>query len=215
MNNTTTLFGRCKHRHPYTAHPNCYEREQPDKQRIGILDVESEALDVNFGILFTYYIKVSGKNEYYYDAITKEDIKKWGKEAKEDTRLIRNLVRDLSGFQRIITHYGSRFDIPFIRARALICGVPFPIYGELWQTDTWQILRKKFKLSRNTLENGSRTLVGRTRKNHLTLASKHGCLRGDRKAIEFTLLHNRFDVQDTDALYRKIREYAKETKSSI
>ena len=204
---------RCKHGHPLLQHLSCYKKQK--EERIGIIDIETEALDCNFGILLTYYIKEFGKNKYYYDAITKQDIKRWGREAKEDTRIVRNLVRDIQRFDRLIGHYSSRFDLPFIRTRAVICGVDFPAFGELYQTDTWQYLRKKFKLSRNSLENGVRTLTGRTNKNHLTLASKHGCLRGDKWAVDYTLLHNKNDVVDTDRLYAKVRQFMKNTKSSI
>ena len=201
----------CKHYHTRQAHPQCLR----ERERVGFIDIESSALDANYGILLTYCILDNDSNKLYFDTINKADIKKWGKTAQEDTRLLRSLMRDMAQFDRLVGHYSSRFDLPMIRTRALMCGLSFFDFGDIVQTDTWMILRKKFKLSRNSLENGVRSLTGKTQKNHLTLASKHGCLRGEKKAIEFTLDHNRKDVSDTRALWRAINSYAKQNKSSI
>ena len=85
----------------------------------------------------------------------------------------------MSNFGRLVGHFSSLFDLPFIRTRAVICGVEYPTYGVYTQTDTWRILKNKFKLSRNSLENSCRKLLGQTRKDHLSMAIKHGALRGE------------------------------------
>ena len=203
----------CNHGHTFLNHPNCYKELKGE--RIGFLDIETEALDADYGIIFTYCIKDNDSKKIYEDAITKKDIKKWGREAKEDTRLLKNLVKDMKNFDRLVGHFSSLFDLPFIRTRAVMCGVKYPEYGVYCQTDTWRILKSKFKLSRNSLESGTRNLLGKTRKNHLSLPLKHGCLRGERWAIEETLEHNRRDVLDTQDLFRITFPFTKFTRSSI
>jgi len=107
------------------------------------------------------------------------------------------------------------YDLPFARTRAVIDKVDFPGYGMLFQSDTWVILKKKFKLSRNSLENGCRKLVGVTHKDKLSLSIKHGCLRGEKWAINDSRKHCRQDVIDLVALFNLTSKYMRRTKSSI
>lgn len=207
----------CSHRHPFSDHAPCYIREIGGfkEERIGFIDIETEDLRADYGCVFCWCIKPIGDNRIQSDIVNVSDIRKWGKEAKEDTRILRSLVEAMRGYDRLIGHYSSCFDLSFLRTRAVICGVDFPEYGVYVQSDTWRILRSKFRLSRNSLQNASEKLLGRTEKNHLSLALKHGCLRGDKKALAYTLDHCRRDVRDTERLYGVISKFVKNTKSSI
>jgi uncharacterized protein YprB with RNaseH-like and TPR domain len=159
-------------------------------------------------------------DKIYEDRITLDDIKKYCSkkrdvEPREDTRVIKSLVRDLKNFDRLVLHYGCGFDLPFIRTRAVICQVDYPIHGAYVTSDTWVMLKKKFKLSRNSLENGCRKLVGITNKDHLSMSIKHGALRGEEWAIQDMLVHCRKDVIDTQALYELVSPYSMKTKTLI
>lgn len=203
---------RCEHGHNFAEHPHCYISH--DTERIGFIDIECSNLKADWGILLTYSI-LSQDGKLYKDVLTKDDIRKWGKEAKDDTRLLRNLIRDMNNFDRLVGHYSCRFDMPFIRTRAMICGVDFPGYGVYTQTDTWMILRNKFNLSRNSLENGTRVLLGKTDKTHLTPALMLNCLRGEPWALKEMLAHNIFDVKDTRKLFNTISPFVKINNTSI
>ena len=111
--------------------------------------------------------------------------------------------------------HNCRYDLPFIRTRAVICKVEFPSFGMLFQSDTWILLKKKFKLSRNSLQNGCLKLLGISRKDHLSLAIKHGCLRGETWAINDSRVHCKKDVLDLIDLFNITSKYMKRTKSSI
>ena len=210
---------KCVHGHNGVDHPNCYDEQNKNNERIGFFDIEAEGLEADYGIMFSYYIKVAGEDKYYYDVITEKDFKKYSSRhngvAKEDTRLLKNFVRDLANFDRVIGHYSSRYDLSFARTRAVMCGVDFPAWGSLWQTDTWNILKHKFKLSRNSLANSTEKLLGSTNKNHLSLNLKHAILRGEKWGQDYCLAHNKFDVIDTERLYNEINKFARITKSSI
>ncbi len=206
------LKHKCKHGHNYIEHAPCFTGYH--EERIGFLDVECEDLKADYGITFSYCIKVENENKIYFDTIRPEDFKKFPR-GKEDTRLIRNLIKDMENFDRLVGHFSSLFDFPFIRTRAVICNVPFPHYGVYNQTDTWRILKHKFKLSRNSLENACRKLLGYTEKDHLSLEIKHGCLRGEKKAIAYTLSHNKKDVRDTERLYHAIIPFIRKTNTSL
>ena len=214
------LEGHSKHNG--LEHSACYDRlhTQNFGERIGFLDIETTDLNADYGIVTCYCIKDAGSNKIYEDCLTPEDIKKYASkrrdvEPREDTRILESLVKDLKNFDRLVLHYGCGFDIPFLRTRAVICRVPFPTHGFYVMSDTWVMLKKKFKLSRNSLENGCRKLVGTTNKDRLSMSIKHGALRGEKWAIMNMLVHCRKDVIDTEALYNLIHMYSKKTKSLI
>ena len=210
---------RCVHHHSGVEHPNCYDQANNRKERIGFFDIETEDLRADYGIMFSYVIEDFEGKKRYEDIVKEEDFIKYRTNkngmAKEDTRILRNFVRDISNFDRLIGHYSCRFDSNFARTRAVICGIDFPKWGSIYQTDTWVILKKKFALKSNSLESGNRNINGSSNKNHLSLALKHGLIRGKKWAQDYCLDHNRRDVQDTRRLYVSIRPFMRLTKSSI
>ena len=209
----------CKHRHNGIDHPKCYDRANGLEERIGILDIETEDLNADYGIVFSYCLKIIGKPTIYYDVVSKKDFEdyalKTNAEAIEDTRVIKHLIEDLKKVDRIVGHYSCGFDIPFLRTRAVICGLEFPIYKQYVQSDTWMILKKKFKLSRNSLDNGVKKLTGKSNKNHLSLNMKHAMIQGKKWAQDYCLDHNLRDIRDTERLYLKIAPYMNKTRTSI
>jgi len=213
---------KCQHGHTGISHPICYERYKDVNfgERVGFLDIETTDLNADYGIVVCYCIKDASSDKIYESHLTIEDIKKYSSkqrdvEPKEDRRVLQNLVKDMGNFDRLVLHYGCGFDIPFIRTRSVICRVEFPIHGLYVMSDTWVMLKKKFKLSRNSLENGCRKLVGTTQKDHLSMSIKHGALRGEMWAINDMIVHCRKDVLDTELLYNLINQYSKKVKSFI
>ena len=208
--------------HSGLEHPVCYERLHTVDfgERIGFLDIETTDLNADYGIIACYCLKPIGIDKIYQNYLTLDDIKKYSSkkrdvEPKEDTRVIQSLVEDMKNFDRLVLHFGCGFDLPFIRTRAVICRVPYPTFGVYVMSDTWVMLKRKFKLSRNTLENGCRKLVGTTNKDRLSMSIKHGAIRGEQWAIDDMIVHCQKDVIDTEALYNLINPYSRKTKSFI
>ena len=202
-------------------HPRCFEKEVNGQwqEKILFFDIEAEDLNADYGIMFNWYA-IDSDGKHFEDAITLDDIKKYKSsnrdiEPKEDKRIVQSLVNLMSRYTRVVGHYSCGYDLPFTRTRAVICDVEFPSYGMLFQSDTWVFLKKKFKLSRNSLENGCRKLVGVTHKDKLSLAIKHGVLRGEKWAIEASKKHCQQDVIDLIELYNKTYRYSRKTNSSI
>jgi len=211
----------CKHGHRYTEHYSCYLADYPNMvhpsalvEKVGFLDIETSNLDANFGIILTYCIKVGGKKTILTGQVNGKDIAKYPSD-KTDTRVVQSLVTDMLKFDRIVTHYGSRFDIPFIRTRALYDGVDFPQFGSIRQDDTWIMARHKLKLNSNRLETIARTILGSSDKTHLEFKYWIAATRGDEKAIAYILQHNKFDVTDLEKIWLKLRGFSRFTCTSI
>jgi hypothetical protein len=223
------IIKRAKWKCPYKGHSShnglehsvCYDKDVKGnyQEKVLFFDIEAEDLNADYGIMFNWYA-MDDEGNRYEDYITLDDINKFKSskrdvEPKEDTRIVKSLVALMNKHTRVVGHYSCGYDLPFTRTRAVIDGVDFPAYGMLFQSDTWVFLKKKFKLSRNSLANGCKKLVGHTRKDQLSLAIKHGCLRGEKWAIDDSRKHCRQDVEDLVELYNKTNKYSRKTNTSI
>ena len=202
-------------------HPVCFDRYAKGQyqEKVLFFDIEAEDLNADFGIVFNWY-SIDEDGNKFEDYLTLDDIKKYKSTdrdvmPKEDTRIVKSLVDLMSKYTRVCGHYSCGYDLPFMRTRAVICGVDFPSYGMLFQSDTWVILKKKFKLSRNSLQNGCLKLLGHSRKDHLSLSIKHGCLRGEKWAMDLSRKHCLQDVEDLVELFDITKKYMRRTNSSI
>ena len=94
---------RCQHRHLYIEHPSCYEREilEQSREKIGFLDIETFNLEANFGIMLSYCIKISGKDEIIERLITTKELRS----QEMDKPVVSQCVRDIQQFDRIVGHY--------------------------------------------------------------------------------------------------------------
>ena len=191
---------KCRHGHTYLEHYKCYLEENPNRGQIGFFDIEVTNLDADFGFMLSYAIKEHNSDNLIVNQITKKEIQSF----KFDKRLVSDCIRDLKKFDRIVTYYGTGFDIPYVRAKALHYNQDFPLYGELLHDDLYYIIKSKFIISRRSLKNACEYLLNDTNK---TFIDKEKCMKasvGDEKSLAYIVEHNIYDVIDTEALYNKI-----------
>lgn len=200
---------KCKHQHTYLSHYPCYLKENPNQERIGFFDIETSHLKANFGIIFSYCIKVKD-GKIYHRRITKKELKDC-----LDREVVRQCIKDLEKFDRIITYYGSKFDFPFLRSRALKHKIEFPVFGEIIHDDIWFVVRGKFKLHSNRQDVACKFLLGHTEKTHLDPDIWMSALQGNEKSISWIVDHNKRDVKDLEKLYNTVIPYARHKNSSI
>jgi len=202
--------GKCKHGHLWAEHPACYVKEKERQIKIGYLDIECSQLKSNYGIMLSYCIKERGKDKIYCDTITKRDIDK----KVLDKRLTKNCINDMRKFDVVMGYYSTKFDIPFIRSRAMYWNLDFPLYGELKHKDIYYMVRNKMCLNSNRLEVACNHLgiEGKTKLDGKVwiLASA-----GDKKSLDYVLEHNRFDVLILEQLHDKIKDYVRNVNKSV
>jgi uncharacterized protein YprB with RNaseH-like and TPR domain len=205
----------CRHKHTYLTHYNCYLKENPDAtEKIGYFDIEASNLDADFGIMLSYCIKDGQSDNILEGVLTPEDIQS-APAGQEDTKLVTKCIKDLLSFDKIVTFYGVRYDLPYVRTRALVDGVDFPNYGSIVHKDIYFMIRAKFKLSSNRLENACRVILGHTDKTRVDAKYWRGGMRGDQDSLDYILDHNRKDVLDLEALYKKVIDFGRPTQASI
>jgi uncharacterized protein YprB with RNaseH-like and TPR domain len=203
---TTT---RCKHHHTLLEHPKCDPRPQ---ETVAFLDFETSNLSADFGIIFSYALKPLGKPTILR-VLRPDEIKR----GIYDKELIRECGVDILKFDRIVTYYGSdrRFDLPFVRTRAVHWNVPFPTYKSVKSTDVYSWVKAKLKLSRNRLQNAC-DFFGIPAKHHPLLADTwFKAMNGNPKALAYIKAHNEEDVVSLEALYLKLLPFTNLGNNSI
>lgn len=182
-------------------------------ERVGFLDIESSNLVADFGFILSWCIKDGDGRTIYSDVIKKSDINNYAHE--EDYRIVKSLLVAMRKFDRLVTYYGARFDIPFIRTRAHISKLKFPEPGSIKHTDLWFHVRGKFRLSSNRLENANRVLVGKTDKTRVESKHWRRGQRGDQDSLAYILDHNKKDVIDLEKLWKDLVPYFQPSKASV
>jgi len=211
----------CKaHGHTYASHPNCYFKERPWEsdvgapgvERVGFCDIETSNLAATFGYIFSYCIKeLDGKILEY--VIKPSDIKK----GEFDKNLMKQFCEDIRNFDRIVVYWGKdwRFDIPYLRTRAVYHGIDFPKYKALVVNDLFDIVKKKLKLHRNRLETACEFFSIPCKGHRLDPNVWQRAMAGDKKSLLWILEHNREDVISTEILWKKLREFSNSPNTSI
>ena len=204
------LNWRCIHRHSGIRHFSCFLKESGFTERKGWFDIETSNLKANFGIILCWCI-LDEQGNRYEDVINLDDVRS----GNEDKRLIENCISCFSNFDRLIGHYSTYFDIPFVRTRALIHGIKFPTYGTLYHTDVWKMARKSLCLHSNRQDVIAESLYGKTCKTRISHPAWRKAMLGDEKAAALVLHHCQKDVVDLKKNYLTLLPYCSEVKSSI
>lgn len=186
------------------------EQFSDENERIGYFDIETDHLKADFGKVLSWVIKEAGKRRYDWALITREEL--WS--ADEDKRLIRELMDCLRKYTVIVTYYGTRFDFPFVRTRALSHGFDFIPHGEIHHRDLYYKVRNKLCLHRNRLEVACEHL-GIQGKTQVKPAIWQAAKRGDERALQYVKRHNFADVRILERLHQKIARYTASTRKYV
>jgi uncharacterized protein YprB with RNaseH-like and TPR domain len=204
------LGGRCKHGHTYFEHPNCYRTEIGYDPKIGYFDIECDDLQADFGIMLSYAIKERDSKQIYCNTITRKNILDWC----FDKELVQKCINDLMKFNVVYTYYGTRFDWPFVRARALYWKLDFPGFGILNHKDLYYLVRNKVKIHSRRLESAC-DLIGVEGKTRLKPAIWNLAKYGHKESLEYILEHNKQDVIILEKLHKRMECYDKGLVKSI
>jgi len=206
----------CEHRHNFTNHFNCFLKKYNIEEKIAYLDTEFYVgknrwggLASEWGFILCWVIG-DGKGNYWYDVIRPNEVT-----TSRDTRILETLINVLKRFDRVIHHYGDRADLPLIRTRALIQGIEFPGYGELFTTDLWKIAKSKFALSSNSQKNIAEAFLKKTEKTRVESKLWLAAIQGDKKALHFILEHCKADVRDLERNAKVLLPFVRLSKTSI
>jgi len=204
----------CRHGHSYLEHYQCFVAEAPDTapmvENIGIFDIETTGFKANWSHMLAWCMKEHGKDIIHGDVLTRKEVRD-----KDDRRIIKSAVETIKNYDRIVTYYGTRFDIPYVRSRAIYHGMEFPAYRDLYHTDLYFMARSKFCVSSNRLKTICEFFKIPAKDHPMTpeLWQKAGA--GEEKALKTILTHCKEDVDSTDKVFFMLLKHIMVTKRSI
>lgn len=125
---------------------------------------------------------------------------------ENDFRIVENLWHLLNQADIVIAHNGERFDIPKIKSRFVLYGLPPTTFYQ--QIDTMKVAKREFGFSSNKLEALARTfgLEGKVNTDFTLWSS---CLDGDPTALSYMEIYNKKDVSLLEEVYLILRPYIK------
>ena len=120
----------------------------PDENRVAVLDIETSGLKADWDVVISTVINVFGRPD---DQIVFEILlDKYNMQSMEE-ELLCDLTEYMKDFDGVITYYGLKFDIPFLRTRAIFHGMQ-PI-GKIRHLDLYPSVKNYlYALSSRRLE---------------------------------------------------------------
>lgn len=207
---------RCEaHGHRYSSHLNCFYGEEQYPEKVVGLDIEASGLNADFGLMLCFCMKPLGSDKIIWDCLTLDDIDS----GIQDKRIVESCIDELVKYDRVYGHYSSRFDIPFVRTRALVHGLYFPGYGAMKQSDTWEMAKRKLKIHSNRQDSVSAALTKKSDKTRIHpdvwLKAQFGTKKERKEALKYILDHCVIDVTELEENYLKLLPFVKPSNTSI
>ena len=122
----------------------------------------------------------------------------------DDYILVKSLIEQIENADIIVGHNIDQFDLPVIRARAVINGLRPPRIVKT--IDTLKIART-MRFQSNKLDSLAQVLGVGEKHKHSGISMWVGCIRGEIKALEEMLKYNLIDVELLIKVYNKLRAF--------
>jgi len=152
-------------------------------------DIETSNLKADFSVLMSAVIKPFGKEPIVFRG---DDYPEWKNQRADDSGLVKDIAKELKKHAIVITHYGQRFDIPFLRAKMVKYGLePLP---QMFGIDSWRIAKNNFQVSSRRLQNLVRFFDIGEKEGVDGALWMEAAYNGDRKAMDAIVEHNIQDV---------------------
>lgn len=171
---------------------------------IGFLDIETQGdnFKAQSGYIVSWVLKIynlkTKKIKTWEMIIDKNTIKSCNKKENlnYDYKIIPELIRTMKECDLIVTHYGTWFDIPFIRTRSQKLKIPFIVHSDKIRfADTWKMARLMGSFRSNSLENVASTLGIKLKKTKVDYTHWKLSVFGKKKHFDYILKHNEIDVE--------------------
>lgn len=158
----------------------------------------------------TQVIKHSTMLSYAARWLGGKDVAYQDTQFQNERNMLRSVNKLLDKADCVVAHNGNKFDLPKIRGRSLVYGLPLP--SPYKQIDTCLIARKAFGFDSNSLEYLANVLnLKHKKKKHKKFPGHEmwvECLKGNPEAWKEMRLYNINDIDVLEDLYLFLRPYA-------
>ncbi|MCF8884984.1 MAG: ribonuclease H-like domain-containing protein [Aigarchaeota archaeon] len=178
------------------------------KPRVCFMDLEATALDGDVGILVgAGFMDEDGKFKWFYV-----------ENPSEEKEVIKTILDYVSRYHIVVTWNGSRFDIPFLTARALKHKLKVELIYKPTHLDLAEFTRNNVKLSFTTLYHVARFLgIQKDLSTEgIDVPSLYlKAVNGDRHAASIIKKHCRDDLEVLRKVYLRIFPILRELRSDL
>lgn len=168
--------------------------------KILVWDTESTDLYATWGRLLCFTWMEAGEKKPHIIKIT--DYPNFKKDCTDDSALVKDTIKILSGADMWFTWYGARHDIPLINTRALKHG--YTTLPPVPHVDGWRVSKYKLRLPSNRLQMVS-SFFGLNEKTPLDADQWARARAGHRPSLEYVYAHGLQDVVVTRDVYNVVR----------
>lgn len=174
---------------------------------VAVFDIETTGLNASFGRVLTAAIQFYNPNSL--KTFRADNYADWKKGLRSnDKELVTDILASLEEADIIIAHNGNAFDVPFLRTRALIHGLP-PVHPRKL-IDPVLLARRVFRFHSNRLDAIAQMLD--TECDKTPLSPKYWIKAmgdGDKECLDYIMEHNIADVYVLEEVARKVMPYIK------
>lgn len=176
-----------------------------------ILDLETTSLDADAGVILCASYESSKTDVGKVVTLRNDKINadKWKKGIRgDDKELVKQLNALIRQHDIVVAHNGSRFDLPYLRTRALHWGLE-PL-REVKLVDPCQIAYRKFKLKSNSLGRIADYVGVKDKKTPLDMSVwMDAALNGNPKAMDLIVEHCEADIRVLSAVLTVVKPFIK------
>lgn len=176
-----------------------------------IFDLETSDLQADRGVILCASYE-SSEEPRKIRTIRQDDRRvnpNWDKSRGNDREIVRRMSDVIRAHDVIVAHNGTRFDLPYLRTRALAWGLP-PLL-EVKIVDPCTIAWRKFKLRSNSLGVVADHLGIRDKKTPLDMSLwMDATLNGNRKAMDNIVEHCEADIRVLRGVLRGVRPFIRQ-----
>lgn len=151
--------------------------------------------------MLTWSAKWLLEPEVFSQRLTREEVL-----AEDDGRIMETLWHLLNQADIVIAHNGEKFDIPRIKTRFILHGLPPTTFYQ--QVDTLKAAKREFNFPSNKLE-GLARFFGIDCKFETNFNLWPSCLKGNEDSLKYMEEYNRQDVKVLEEVYLILRPYIK------
>lgn len=176
--------------------------------RIGVIDIETTGLNAGFGVILCAVVKSYSPDEV--KVFRADEFEPWSRgQRANDGPLLRAILSYIEDIDVLVAHNGVNFDLPFIRTRALVHGLPPVNFQKI--IDPVKLARLHFRFPGNSLNSISNVIGTKVDKTPLKPETwQRAALNGDADAMEEIVTHCVFDVEVLEEVCWKIRGYVRQ-----
>jgi uncharacterized protein YprB with RNaseH-like and TPR domain len=175
-----------------------------DERKILLWDIECGDLDADWDRILCIGYKWFGRPGRP-KIVSIRDYPGWKRNPYNDRRVVADFVKVFEGADIHVTHNGTLFDVPYLKARMLYNRLGY--LPKVAHVDTRFVARSNLKISSRSLQVVSEFLGCKAEKTPIRRRVWLAAKRGSERALRYVEAHCRADIEVLEEVYARLRPF--------